>query len=1092
MSNKNIIKYISLICLTALLLPVVIGCTPAPVDTTSDVAETNGDETAKETGAETEPYETEAKTADIKITAFTVSDKISISYELKTEPADLNGKISVTALSDDGGIADGLFGKTGTAELDSPAKGGVIDVTVNFEDEDGNVYGSAYLKTKDGLIQLTEDSIPLVVAEMTDDEKAHLVAGTGNPKKTGASGGTYEIERLGIPSVTVNDGPAGVRYGTAVWYPSIMNLTSSWDGDLIYGVGGAIGRDSLALGIDIVLGPGMNIQKNVLGGRNFEYCSEDPLLTAFSASAYVNGMQAAGAGACLKHFAGNEQETNRGSESSAVTERALREIYLKPFQLTVKNSSPWSIMSSYNQLNGAYASINKDLLTGILRDEWGYKGTVMSDWGAAGAIEDKVNAQNDLKMPGDKDDAKNMLAGIKSGRVDKEALDKCCEHILYTVTQSPTFKELEMNTKVNYTANGKTAEDAATDTLVLLKNDNSTLPYKNSTSIALFGNGAFKTIFGGYGSGGVTPKKSVTIAKGISNNANLSVYDEKNNVFRRAEEHSKTDESKDKAVTEEYAKQCADGADAAVIVISRTTSEGADNSPSKGDYLLNDTEFDMVKRVSDAFHAKGKTVTALINTGSPIEVASWRDFVDAIIFIGYPGQNTGNAVAKVLSGEVNPSAKTTMSWPLSYSDTPAHLYFPGNPGKVVYYEDIYVGYRYYNTFDVDVAYPFGYGLSYTEFDYSDFSVIENKDGTFTATVTVTNKGKTAGRETAQIYVSKPETTLEQPKYELCGFAKTKLLQPGESETLSIIITADDLYSYDTANSRYIIDKGEYKFYAASSAADMRAEAGVEIKELRVVYDVENRCVPSPEPAHIIKSEYKVMAERSDDEAIALTENAEKSGKAYIIDLKEEKEVGDIYLYWENLSTPFTVSFAGEDKNFKRYDVYIIDGLDFAIVNLHGVSARYIKAEPAAAAVLTNVRVFPASADDKKEEFKEYENLALNKRVKSASVEGGLVASNAVDGNLTTRWGSLPNGESWLCVDLQEVKHIKGMMLYLEAAWVPYRVEYSNDNENFTTLASFGSGEVFVKLKDLDIDARYVRFIREGENWFSIYEAEIYG
>ena len=1002
----------------------------------------------------------------------------------------LDGKLTVAAKAENGETKENVFDITGEAELDAPAESGLIYVTLSFADADGAVLDTAELKVKDGLIQLTEDSIPLVVAEMTDDEKAHLVAGTGNPKKEGASGGTYEIERLGVPSITVNDGPAGVRYGTAVWYPSIMNITSSWDGELIYGVGGAIGRDSLALGIDIVLGPGMNIQKNVLGGRNFEYCSEDPLLTAFSASAYVNGMQAAGAGACLKHFAGNEQETNRGSESSAVTERALREIYLKPFQLTVKNSSPWSIMSSYNQLNGAYASINKDLLTGILRDEWGYEGAVMSDWGSAGAIEDKVNAQNDLKMPGDKDDAKNMLAGIKNGKVDMEALDKCCEHILYTVAQSPTFKELEMNTKVKFTENGKTAEEAAADTLVLLKNENDTLPFKSGTSIALFGNGAFKTIFGGYGSGGVTPKKSVTIAKGISNSKNLSLYDEKNNIFRRAEEHSKTDEKKDKAVSEEYAKKCADGADAAVIVISRTTSEGADNSPSKGDYLLNDTEFDMVKRVSDAFHAKGKTVTALINTGSPIEVASWRDFVDAIIFIGYPGQNTGNAVAKVLSGEVNPSAKTTMSWPLSYGDTPAHLYFPGNPGKVVYYEDIYVGYRYYGTFDVQVAYPFGYGLSYTEFDYSGFSVNENKDGTFTATVTVTNKGKTAGRETAEIYVSKPETTLEQPKYELCGFAKTKLLQPGESETLTITITADDLYSYDTKNSRYIVDKGEYKFYAASSAADMRAEAGVEIKELRVIYDVENRCVPSPEPIHIVKSEYKNRGQINDEDA--LNSELTKKGRVYTIELGSVSEVGTVCLSWEKLDSPYVVSVAGEDKEFTRYDIFASDGLNFTLINLHGTEAKYIKIETFASSKLTDAKVFTATDADKADKPEIYENIALKKRVRAASVEGNLVAANAVDGNLTTRWGSDPNGESWLTVDLGESKQVKGIMLYLEAAYVPYRIEYSNDNKEFTTIASIGSGELFVKLRDLDVEARYIRFIREGENWFSIYEAEIYG
>ena len=1085
-------KSLSILFILTLLLPVIAGCTPdKPADTSTEISDTDITDTAAETEAETEPEE-EIKSADIIVKSISVSEKIALTYELLTVSEKPDGKLTVKAVSDNGAEKENAFDITGEAELESPAGDGLIYVTLSYADGEGNVLDTAELKVRDGLIQLTEDAVSLVAAELTDDEKSHLVAGTGNPKKEGASGGTYEIERLGIPSVTVNDGPAGVRYKTAVWYPSIMNITSSWDGDLICSVGGAIGRDSLALGIDIVLGPGMNIQKNVLGGRNFEYCSEDPLLTAYSASAYVNGMQAAGAGACLKHFAGNEQETNRGSESSAMTERALREIYLKPFQLTVKNASPWSIMSSYNQVNGAYASINKDLLTGILRGEWGYKGTVMSDWGAAGAIEDKVNALNDIKMPGDKDDAKNVLAGIKNGKVDRDALDKCCEHILYTITQSPTFKKLEMDTKVDFKGNGKIAEEAAADTLVLLKNDNGALPCKTGASIALFGNGAFKTIFGGSGSGGVTPKKSVTVAKGISNSENLSLYDEKNNIFRRAEEHSKTDPSKDIAVTEEYAKQCADGADTAVIVISRITMEGADNSPTKGDYLLNDTEFDMVKRVSDAFHAKGKTVTVLINTGSAIEVASWRDLVDAIIFIGYPGQNTGNAVAKVLSGEVNPSAKTTMSWPLSYSDTPAHLYFPGNPGKVVYYEDIYVGYRYYNTFDVDVAYPFGYGLSYTEFDYSGFSVKENKDGTFTAAVTVTNKGETAGREIAQIYVSKPETTLEQPAKELCGFAKTKLLQPGESETLEITITADDLYSYDTQNSRYIIDSGKYTFYAASSAADMHAEASAEIKELRVIYDVENRCVPSPEPAHIIKSEYKVIPERSDDEALALMNDAEKSGKAYVIDLKETKEAGDIYLYWENLSTPFTVSFANEDKEFKRYDVYIIDGLDFTVVNMGGISARYIKIEPASAATLTDVKVFPASEDDKKGEYVEYENLAYKKPVKSATVEGAYFDRYAVDGSFTTRWGSLSTGESWLVVDLQNLKHIKGMMLYLEAAWVPYRIEYSNDGENFTTLASFGSGELFVKLKNLDIDARYVRFIREGENWFSIYEVEIYG
>ena len=1088
-------RVLSVLLTVLFILPLAAGCTPTEEITTDTEktpdteAQTTGAET--ETDAETEPEPEQIKSAKINVTSFTVADRINLSYELITEPAELDGKIRVTAISEDGKTVDGVFDKTGAAELEAPAESGVINVRVAFEDSDGSALYTAELKTKDGLIQLTKDSIRLVTAEMTDDEKAHLITGISKPKKSGASGGTYEIARLGVPSITVNDGPAGVRYGIAVWYPSIMNITSSWDGELIYGVGGAIGKDSLALGIDIVLGPGMNIQKNVLGGRNFEYCSEDPLLTAYSASAYVNGMQNSGAGACLKHFAGNEQETNRGSASSTVTERALREIYLKPFQLTVKNASPWSVMSSYNPINGTYTSINKDLLTGILRDEWGYYGAVMSDWGSAGAVEDKVNAQNDLKMPGDADDAKTVLAGIKSGRIDKNALDKCCEHILYTVTQSPTFKELQMNTKVDFKNHTDIATAAAVDTLVLLKNDNNALPYAKDTCVAVFGNGAYKTVFGGSGSGGVSPKKTVTIAKGISSNANLSAYDEKKNIFKNCEEHSKTDASKDKVVTEEYAKSCADGADAAVIVISRGSTEGSDNNISKGDFLLNDTEYDMVKRVSGAFHAKGKTVTVLINTGSPIEVVSWRDSVDAILFIGYPGQNAGEAVAKVLSGEVNPSAKTTMSWPVSYSDTPCYKYFPGNSGKTVYYEDIYVGYRYYETFGVKTAYPFGYGLSYTEFEYSGFSIKENRDGTFTASVKVTNRGKTAGRETAQIYVSKPEATLEQPSVELCGFAKTALLQPGESETVTVKITADDIYSYDTANSRYIVDKGTYKFYTAASAGDMCGEATLEIKELRVIYDVENRCVPLPEPEHIIKSEYKVPEKKSDEDAIAKMDDVKKSGKAYIVDLKKEYEVGQINMEWENLSVPVTISTAGEDSNYVRYGVFASSGLVMFEENLHGTKARYVKLEPAASSVMTDVKVYEASQNEK-EEHTVYENIALKKKVKSASVEGSYYDRYAVDGDLTTRWGSLPTGQSWLLIDLEEAKQIKGMLLYLEAAWVPYRVEYSNDGENFTTLASFGTGEVFIKLNNLGIEARYVRLIREGENWFSIYEVEIYG
>ena len=1066
--------------LLALVIISMCGCTPA------------NEKSGKNEEPGTEIFdEKNIDPVELVADSFSVSDKIELALTIKNPPEDLDGTVKVEAKAENGKKVSGVFKTSEKIELNSPASSGIITVTAVLSDNSGKELDEMTLKTKDGLIQLTEDSAALVVAEMTDEEKAHLVAGTGEPKKAGASGGTYEIERLGVPSITVNDGPAGVRYNTSVWYPSVMNMTSSWDGELIRKVGAAMGGDSLALGIDIVLAPGMNIQKNVLGGRNFEYCAEDPLLTAFSATAYVKGMQSAGAGACLKHFVANEQETDRGTISSNMTERALREIYLKPFQLAVKYSSPVSIMSSYNKLNGTYNSINKDLLTGILRDEWNYRGMVMCDWGAAGAIEEKVSAQNDIKMPGgEANNVPDVLAGLKSGRVDKEALDKCCEHILYAITQSPTFKNLEMDFDVDFDGHGKVARDAAADTIVLLKNENGALPLASGTSVALFGNGAYKTVFGGSGSGGVTPGSTVNIKKGIDNNPKLSVYDEKNNIFRRAAAHSKTDPSQDKIVEEDYAKSCAEGADTAVIVISRDSMEGADNSLSKGDFLLNGNESNMIRRVSEAFHAQGKKVTVLINTGSPLEISSWQELVDAVLFIGYPGQNAGDAVAAILSGDVDPSAKTTMSWPVSYTDTPEYSSFPGNPSKIVYYEDIYVGYRYYNTFDIKTAYPFGHGLSYTEFEYSDFNVKENQNESFTASVKITNKGDRAGREIVQIYVSKPETTLEQPEYELCGFAKTKLLDPGESETVNVKITDDALFSYDTQNSRYIVDAGQYKFFAAASSSDFRADASAEINALRVVYDVENRCVPSPEPVHIVKSEYKNRGQINDEDA--LNSELTKKGRVYTIELGSVSEVGTVYLSWEKLDSPYVVSVAGEDKEFTRYDIFASDGLNFTLINLHGTEAKYIKIEPAASSKLTDAKVFTATDADKADKPEIYENIALKKRVRAASVEGNLVAANAVDGNLTTRWGSDPNGESWFTVDLGESKQVKGIMLYLEAAYVPYRIEYSNDNKEFTTIASIGSGELFVKLRDLDVEARYIRFIREGENWFSIYEAEIYG
>ena len=361
------------------------------------------------------------------------------------------------------------------------------------------------------------------------------------------------------------------------------NLTASWDPALISKVGQAIGEDSLALGIDIVLGPGMNIQKNVLCGRNFEYCSEDPILTGIMSTAYVNGMQSSGAGACLKHYAANNQETARGSTSANVTERALREIYLKGFGIAIRDSSPWVVMSSYNRINRNHNATERELLVNILRDEFGFVGMVTSDWGGVtGSIDNKIKAMNDLNMPGNPDDPAILMAAVNSGTVSMEALDTCCRNILSVVAKTRTAKG-EKKEGVDYEAHAELARQAAEESFVLLKND-AALPLNKGATVALFGNGSFATVYGGGGSGVVHSKTNISIFDGIKASGSLILYDESGSPFRGCEAHDVNDPSKDVEVTVSYAERCAKEADTAVIVLSRQAIEGVDSSNRLGDF----------------------------------------------------------------------------------------------------------------------------------------------------------------------------------------------------------------------------------------------------------------------------------------------------------------------------------------------------------------------------------------------------------------------------------------------------------------------------------------------------------------------------
>ena len=1141
-------KLLLLLLIAALLLPCVActgGTTPADTDGATNLPVTGSagtpTEPADQTEADTPPAETEAETEApepvmgerLKLIAHTLAGAdgkvtLTVSVEALEEgiTADVTCILFAGEQSFDQQTLTGVSGNR-TVELICPADalaGELSLYVVATAAEENALLDEMLLALKDGLPQLTPDGVRCVVAAMTAEEKAHMVTGVLNPVKPGASGGTYAIDRLGVPSITVNDGPAGVRYGTAVWYPSVHNLTASWDPALISSVGQSIGEDSLALGIDIVLGPGMNIQKNVLCGRNFEYCSEDPILTALMSAAYVSGMQSSGAGACIKHYAANNQETARGSTSANVTERALREIYLKAFGMVVSDADPLTVMSSYNCLNGEHTSVKKELLTDILRGEFGFEGFVMSDWGAAGSMAEKVMAGNDVNMPGNETDPADVLSALQSGAITDTALNACCYRILTVVAQSPTYKGLKMNTRVNTRDHNKLAASAAADTIILLQNTDAALPLSKDTSVAVFGNGAYKTVFGGAGSGSVSPNTSVSIMDGLRRSDSLTVCNGTDNPFKNCDYHDAMDPSKDIPVTEAYAKEMADAADVALIVISRGSTEGQDRSNLKGDFLLNDTEAHMIDRVSAAFRGKGKKVIVVLNMGSPMEVVSWRDKVDAILYVGYAGQGTGTALAQVLSGEVNPSAKTAMTWPVDYDSTPAADYFPGSAADVTYYEDIYVGYRYYETFGVDVAYPFGYGLSYTTFQYSAFSVEQNSDGSLTATVTVTNTGDVAGREVVQLYVTKPETLQEQAKLELCGFGKTGLLGAGESETLTITVRTEALMTYDTENSRWVLDQGEYTLSVGASVTDLKDSTTLTADTLTVVQDVENRCVPDTKFDYIQKDTYKVPDPTQKRENLALNKPAfsnydenstlnaglavdgsattrwsgmglSAGNHVWQVDLGQVYAIGEVTILWESIHAPVTVQLSEDGKTFTAYKVCLDDGSMVTNINLLGAKTRFIRLEiPRGNYVsIYEFRAYAATDEDiaAGEEETAKVNIAQGKPVTATTREGSYVKENAVDGDLTTRWGSLPSGEAWLQVDLESVTHVTGLEVWLEAAWVPYRIEYSVDGEHYETLRSCKKDELIVALEDLDIDARYIRLWREGENWFSIYEIAVY-
>lgn len=733
--------------------------------------------------------------------------------------------------------------------------------------------------------QLGKDAIPAIIKAMTLDEKVKFVAGNGmhlpgmrnnnngpvigqsQDKVPGAAGTTYAIPRLGIPSIVVSDGPAGVRidsvrkdmpgktfYATA--WPVGTLLASSWDPALVQRVGASFGNEAKEYGIDIMLGPAMNIHRNPLGGRNFEYYSEDPLIAGSITAAMVRGIQSSGVGTSIKHFVANNQETDRNTVNTIVSERALREIYLKGFEIAVKQSQPWTVMSSYNLLNGTYASQEYDLLQTILRNEWGFKGCVMTDWFGGKDAVAQMNARNNLLMPGSGDQSKKILDAVQSGALSEKVLDENIAGILKIILQSPAFKGYKYSDQPDLRQHAVLSREAATEGMVLLKNVDRSLPIAPAVkNVALFGINGYELIAGGTGSGDVNKAYKVSLAQGLAN-AGYVVDQDLQNAYVAyladyASKHPKksffqefmnpTPPASEYAIDNDLLTRKAASADLAVLSIGRNAGEGKDRK-LEGDYYLSDTERVVVTAIANAFHAQHKKVVVVLNIGGVIDVMQWREQADAILLAWQPGLEGGNAISDVLSGKVDPSGKLATTFPAKYEDVPSAKSFPGKefpekattgmmgmksiPAEVTYQEGIYVGYRYYSTFNVKPAYEFGYGLSYTSFSYSNLKLSSPTfKGRLTATVTVTNSGQVSGKEVVQLYVGAPAGKLDKPAEELRAFGKTGLLKPGQSQTMSFVLAAADLASFDTPSSSWVAEGGQYTVKIGASSADIRLSAG---------------------------------------------------------------------------------------------------------------------------------------------------------------------------------------------------------------------------------------------------------------------------
>lgn len=744
---------------------------------------------------------------------------------------------------------------------------------LTFIDRNGNKKLDVYEDYRQTIDERAKD----ILSKINIDEKIHLLKGSGMKSALGMSkngipgavGTIVSTPRLGLPSLYLSDGPAGLRispkrdgdektyYCTA--FPIGTLLASTWNTDLVQEVGNAMGNEALNYGIDIILGPAVNIHRNPLCGRNFEYYSEDPILSGNIGAAMVNGIESNGVGTSVKHFIANNQETSRNSNNAIISERALREIYLKGFEIIVKKSQPWTIMSSYNKVNGENVSESKKLLTNILRNEWGFEGVVMTDWFGGNDAKNQIRSGNDLLEPGTQNQWDELKEAYENGSLSIQEIDTSVNRILKLILKSNKMRNYDFNNNPDLLKHAEITRRSASEGMILLKNEG-LLPLKNIKNIALIGATSFDFISGGTGSGDVEEAYTVSLEEALVSSG-YKINEVSSNIFKS---HFLANESSFKkhegilgtlmGMLNPYTppeidysinsiKELAKSADIAIITIGRNSGEGSDRI-EVDDFLLSKKELKMIEITSKEFRSLGKKVVVVLNVGGVIETESWKKYADSILLAWQGGQEAGNSVTDILTGKVNPSGKLPMTFPVNLIDHASSFNFPmdGEPLDVkslfiknkdkpinkqeknkdftLYDEGIYVGYRHFDKANIDVSYPFGFGLSYTNFKYSDLQVTKTNDK-IDLSVEIENTGSLKGKEIVQIYLSKTDSEIDRPPNELKAFLKTPNLEKGESIRLKFSIPISYLSYWSEDEKGWKVEPGNYLLKVGASSRDIR-------------------------------------------------------------------------------------------------------------------------------------------------------------------------------------------------------------------------------------------------------------------------------